>query len=119
MDIAIGFVGYGEGDGGGGVGELADRADGIAEGFVGLGEDDGGGGVGELADGAKGVGEVITPGAVFFGNAAVAVQVGVAASGEDLGEAVVNVRGAGAFCIIRYASLLVSRYFINCVYWSG
>jgi len=60
-----------------------------------LGEDDGGGGVGELADAAEGVSEVVAPGGVFFGNAASAVEVGVAAVGKDLGETVVKVRGVG------------------------
>ena len=58
------------------------------------GEGDGHSGVGELADRAEGVGEVVGPGGgVFFGDAAVAVQVGVCAVGEDLGEAVFKVQG--------------------------
>ena len=42
---------------------------------------------------AGSAGEVVGPGGVFFADTAVAVEVGVAAVGEDLGEAVVKVRG--------------------------
>ena len=64
-----------------------------AVGLVGCGEGDGGGGVGELADAAEGVGEVVALSAIFFGDAAAAVEVGVSAVGEDVGEAVVKVQG--------------------------